>query len=84
MENRMPTPVSDDEHPLDDDQNLDEDGVIEMLGDDHITQIEEEIFYPAARSSALRPARTLPADLDVEHEARVRPALHDPSRCAMS
>jgi len=80
----MPTPVSDDDHRLEDDQNPGEDGVTEMLGDDHIAQIEEEIFYPAARSSALRPARTLPADLDVEHEARVRPALHDPPRCAMS
>jgi len=83
MENRMPTTVSDDDH-LKDGQNPGEDDVIEMLGDDHIAQIEEEIFYPATRSSALRPARTLLADRDVEHEARVRPAFHDLSRCAMS
>jgi len=84
LENRMPTPVSDDDHQLDDDQNPGEDDVIEMLGDDHIAQIAEEIFYPAAWSSALRPARTLLADRDVEHEARARPAFHDPSRCAIS
>jgi len=83
MENRMPTTVSDDDH-LEDGQNPGEDDVIEMLGDDHIAQIAEEIFYPAAWSSALRPARTLLADRDVEHEARARPAVHDPSRCAIS
>lgn len=46
MEIRMPTPVADDDHQLDDKADA--------------------------------------PDLDVEYEARVRRAFHDPSRCSMS
>jgi len=83
--NPMPTPVDDDDHAIDDDQDPDAEDAIELLSDDHVemqelfqeydslvdakaeasereslalqictlltihTQIEEEIFYPAAQ-----------------------------------